>query len=125
MVKEAKELNSIGEFLRTIRMQNGEILKNMAEKLNVSSAFLSAVENGKKKMPADWEMKLKEIYNLNEEEIEKLKIAVLESGEKVEINIKDVSPKNRDLAIVFARSFGELEDDAADAIKRILNKTGE
>lgn len=125
MVKEVEALNSIGEFLRTIRMQNGEILKNMAEKLNVSSAFLSAVENGKKKMPADWETKLKELYNLNEEEIEKLKIAVLESGEKVEINIKDVSPKNRDLAIVFARSFGELEDDAADAIKRILNKTGE
>ncbi len=118
-------MNSIGEFLRTIRMQNGEILKNMAEKLNVSSAFLSAVENGKKKMPVDWEMKLKEIYSLNEEEIEKLKVAVLESGEKVEINIKDASPKNRDLAIVFARSFGTLEDTEADEIKKILKKTEE
>ena len=52
-------LPSIGRFLRKLRIDNGEILKDMAEALGVSSAFLSAVENGKKKMPEGWIEKLK------------------------------------------------------------------
>lgn len=37
-------VTAFGKFLRILR----EILKDMAEKLNVTSSFLSAVENGKK-----------------------------------------------------------------------------
>lgn len=47
-------LTSVGRFLRTLRIDHGEILKDMADVLGVSSAFLSAVENGKKKMPEGW-----------------------------------------------------------------------
>ena len=43
-------LTSLGRFLRKLRIDRGEILKNMAEKLEVTSSFLSAVENGKKRM---------------------------------------------------------------------------
>ena len=42
-------LTSLGTFLRKIRINKGEILRDMATNLGVSSAFLSAVENGKKK----------------------------------------------------------------------------
>ena len=56
-------LISIARFLRKLRIDNGEILKDMAEALGVSSAFLSAVENGKKKMPEGWIEKLKAIYS--------------------------------------------------------------
>ena len=42
-------ITAFGKFLRILRMDNGEILKTMAEKLEVTSSFLSAVENGKKK----------------------------------------------------------------------------
>ena len=58
-------LTSIGKFLRKLRMSNGEILRDMAEALEVSSAFLSAVENGKKKMPEGWRKKLQTIYSLS------------------------------------------------------------
>ena len=44
-------LTSIGKFFRKLRIDEGEILKDMAEKLGVSVSFLSAVENGKKRMP--------------------------------------------------------------------------
>ena len=46
-------LTSIGRFLRKLRIDHGEILKDMADALGVSYAFLSAVENGKKKCPKD------------------------------------------------------------------------
>ena len=42
-------ITSVGRFLRKLRIDRGKILKTMAETLGVSSAFLSAVENGKKK----------------------------------------------------------------------------
>ena len=47
-------LTSIGKFLRKLRVDHDEILKDMAEKLEVTVSFLSAVENGKKHMPAAW-----------------------------------------------------------------------
>ena len=43
-------ITPIGKFLRKLRIDTGEILKDMAEKLHVSPSFLSAVENGKKKI---------------------------------------------------------------------------
>ena len=42
-------LTSLGKFLRKIRIDNDEYLKDMADKLGVTVSFLSAVENGKKK----------------------------------------------------------------------------
>ena len=47
-------LTSIGRFLKKLRIDRGEILKDMAEKLDVTVSFLSAVENGKKHMPSAW-----------------------------------------------------------------------
>jgi len=50
-MEENKMITEYGKFLRKLRIDQGQILKTMAEKLGVSSAFLSAVENGKKKIP--------------------------------------------------------------------------
>ena len=35
--------SEFGKYLRTLRINNGELLKDMANNLQVSSAFLSAV----------------------------------------------------------------------------------
>ena len=43
-------LTEFGKALRRIRLDNDELLKDMADKLKVSSAYLSAVENGKKNL---------------------------------------------------------------------------
>ena len=57
-MEENKMITEYGKFLRKLRIDQGQILKTMAEKLGVSSAFLSAVENGKKKIPKTREEKL-------------------------------------------------------------------
>ena len=44
-------LTKFGKELRKIRIENDEILKDMADKLNVTAAYLSAVENGNRKVP--------------------------------------------------------------------------
>ena len=45
-------LTMLGKFLRKLRIDRNELLKDMAGKLDVTVSFLSSVENGKKKMPS-------------------------------------------------------------------------
>ncbi|MDO4594477.1 MAG: helix-turn-helix transcriptional regulator [Tissierellia bacterium] len=58
-------LTELGIYLRKLRLDNHEIMKDMAKKLEVSTSFLSAVENGKKKMPESWIDRLVDLYDLN------------------------------------------------------------
>ena len=115
-------LTSVGKFLRKLRIDKGEILKTMAETLGVSSAFLSAVENGKKKMPDTWFPKLREYYVLTDKQIEELKQAVVESGDTIELHIRNASERNRQLAVSFARQFDTLDEETSRKLFNILNK---
>ena len=115
-------LTSIGRFLRKLRIDNGEILKNMAEKLDVSSAFLSAVENGKKKMPENWPEKLSSLYNFTEDELEAFQKAIADTNQMIELNLKNATPQHRDLALSFARHFDSLDEDTSKRIIEMLQK---
>ena len=115
-------LTSIGKFLRKERIDHEEILKDMAEKLGVSSAFLSAVENGKKKMPEIWFEKLKSIYSFTAEQAEELQKAIIDTNNMVEIELKNASKINKDLAISFAREFDSLDDETSKQILKILKR---
>lgn len=115
-------LTSVGRLLRKLRIDNGEILKTMADKLGVSSAFLSAVENGKKKMPKSWYEKIESIYSFSDDDKDALRQAVAESSDTVELIIKNASTANKNLAISFARQFDSLDDETSRKINAILNK---
>lgn len=113
----------IGVYLRKLRLERGEKLKDMAENLNVSSSFLSAVENGKKNFPESWYEKLETLYNLSHKQKEDLKLAVIKSREIIELNIENISPSNRDLAICFARHFSSLDEKTSKQIFDILKES--
>lgn len=115
-------LTSIGKFLRKLRIDNEEILKDMAEALGVSSAFLSAVENGKKKMPESWMEKLKVIYSFTAEQSEQLQAAVIDTNNVVELSLQNATPDSRALAISFAREFNSLDDETSRKIFEILKR---
>ncbi|MCD7722657.1 MAG: helix-turn-helix domain-containing protein [Clostridiales bacterium] len=118
-------LTNIGKFLRKLRIDNGEILKDMAEALGVSSSFLSAVENGKKKMPASWTTKLAELYSFNEAQSEELHEAVIDTNNAIELNLQNATPNNRALAISFAREFDSLDYETSKKILEILKRRKE
>lgn len=115
-------LTSIGRFLRKLRIDNGEILRDMAEALGVSSAFLSAVENGKKKMPETWIQKLATIYSFTTKQVEELQAAVIDTNNAVELNLQNATSVNRALAISFAREFDSLDEETSRKIIEILKQ---
>lgn len=113
-------ITSLGKFLRKLRIDHGEILKNMAEKLNVTVSFLSAVENGKKRMPSDWNEQICRLYNLSDQQKEAFTTAIAETTNAIELELVSASMKRRELAVSFARSFNDLDDSQAEAIRNIL-----
>ncbi|MDO4466670.1 MAG: helix-turn-helix transcriptional regulator [Bacillota bacterium] len=113
-------LTSIGKFLRKLRIDEGEILKDMAEKLEVTVSFLSAVENGKKHMPSGWNIRICELYKLSDDQKKAFTTAIAETEDAIEMNFIGQSLQNRELAVSFARKFSDINDEQADAIKKIL-----
>lgn len=110
-----------GKYCRKLRVDSDELLKNMADKLQVTSAYLSAVENGKRKIPVEWEEKIAERYSLDEQERQNLKIAIDHSLDEISINLAQINNANvRDTAIAFARKFDSLSDDEIKKIQKIL-----
>lgn len=115
-------LTSIGKFLRKLRIDNGEILKNMADKLNVTVSFLSAVENGKKRMPTTWNQRICDMYNLNEQQRAEFTAAIAETEESLELNFHGVALGNRELAVSFARKFADFDSNQLEKIRKMLEE---
>lgn len=112
----------IADELRKLRLRCGENLREMASKLEVSSAFLSAVENGKKNMPDGLIMRMKELYTLTNDDVEKLKEASLESQKAISINIEKSDDSQKALAVCFARKFEDIDEETNKRIMELLNR---
>lgn len=118
-------LTAFGKFCRVLRTRHDEILKDMANKLNVSSAFLSSVENGKKEIPASWFDKITDLYSLSKTEKDELAIAIATSRKEYRINLENISSDDRVLALTFARKLEEISnmnEHEKDALRSFLKK---
>ncbi len=113
-----------GEFVRILRIKNHEVMGDMAKVLGASLPFLSAVENGKKNVPAEWVEKITTHYNLSENEQQEMLEAIEESKTQYKIVMNDAGTNQRKVALKFARSFDELDDDTAIKILKLLSEKG-
>lgn len=110
----------LGDFLRSIRMKANISLRKMANDLGISPAFLSAVENGKKKMPDSWFALVPDTYHLSDSEANEFKDIAYESFDTVELNIAKASENNKKLAIRFARRFDDIDEKTSEELLEIL-----
>lgn len=115
-------LTKLGKELRKIRLDRDELLKDMAQKLDVTVAYLSAVENGNRKFPDSWIGIIAEEYQLDAQEIEKLQCLAFDERDSININIQNVNKKERSLAYSFARRFNDLSEDDINELEKILKK---
>jgi transcriptional regulator with XRE-family HTH domain len=100
-----------GEKLREIRQEKGVTLKQMATALNVSSAYLSALEHGKRGRPS-WHVLqgVLSYFNIIWDEAEELvKLARL-SHPRITIDTQGLSPKATELANRLSNDISKLDD---------------
>lgn len=103
------KLSRFGIFCRKLRLENRELLYDMANNLGVSSAFLSKIENGHGKPPAEWREKIIDLYQLRKDEIEELDAALFEADNRKSINISNFSDDDKALMWSFARKLDKLD----------------
>ncbi|MBQ7207540.1 MAG: helix-turn-helix domain-containing protein [Lentisphaeria bacterium] len=109
-----------GRELRKIRLETGEVLKDMADKLGFTASYLSAIEVGKRVASDKVLAKLQEIYRLPEERMDELKKAVEQDMPKIEINLNDTSSNQRKTVIAFARTFRSLDAKTMEDILKLV-----
>lgn len=113
---------ALGKLLRKLRIEHDEYLRDMAGRLNITSSYLSAIENGKRRMPMDYIGKIGEIYGLGEEDLAQLQEAASHDQQKVEIKLEGASVKKKYAALAFARDFDKLSDDQLDQIRKTIEE---
>lgn len=116
-MKVSTMLNNFGKFCRKLRIDKSELLYDMAQKLGVSSAFLSKVENNKKKPPKEWREILIDKYDLNSNQIQQLDQCLYEAQNYDSIDISNMNDSDRMMMLSFARKFNNIDKNK---LKRFL-----
>ncbi len=108
----------LGKFLRKLRIEEGQRLADMSAVIGVSSAFLSAIERGKKSPPVTFECKVAENYKLDQEQLSIFEALVRKARTKIEL--EPPTETGRDTIGLLARKMNGLSDDQLEEIKKIL-----
>ena len=116
-------MNEFGKFTRKLRIDRGELLKDMSCKLIVSPAYLSAVEIGKRNIPQDWIDILYKAYLLTTKQINELKQAYAQSCNEIKLNMKGATNEQKNLAIEFMEGFARLDEKDIHELSKILAKS--
>lgn len=114
-----------GKALRKLRIDNDELLKDMALKLEVTISYLSAVENGKREVPEQWIEVLSKQYSLKSNQKQELENLAYKSKKKISIDLNDVDDERKITALAFARRFDSFSDEEINQIYKIVYKEGE
>lgn len=112
-------INRFGKFCRKLRIDKGELLYDMAKKMGVSSAFLSKVENGKKKPPMEWRELIINKYELNSSQIKELDDCLYEARNYDSIDMNGWNESDRMMMLSFARKFENIDKNA---LKRLIDE---
>ncbi|MGN6158033.1 MAG: helix-turn-helix domain-containing protein [Devosia sp.] len=116
-------MTPLGQKMRELRASRGVTLKQMASALNVSSAYLSALEHGKRGKPT-WILlqRIIHYFNVIWDEAEELQRLAEMSDPKVTIDTGGLSPEATELANRLARDISRLSDDDLAALRAELIK---
>lgn len=112
----------LGKALRKLRIDEMETLGDMADKLGITSSYLSAIEKGKRPAPDGLTDKIADIYGLSDKARIELSHAADKTLQAVKVALNEVSGPKREVALCFARSFDDLDDETAKSMLRLLRE---
>lgn len=112
-------LTPFGKALRQIRIEYGLKLLDVAKALGLSSAFLSALESGRKTIPDGFVTKIsKSLPQLNAGNVKDLRKAADQT--RKEVKVDTLEAEDREMVAAFARSISELSPEQKADIKSKL-----
>ena len=119
-------MTPLGAKLRALRAERGLALKDMAKALNISSAYLSALEHGHRGKPT-WLLlqRIISYFNIIWDEAEDLQRLAELSDPKVTIDTSGLAPGATELANRLAQSIDRMRPDDIEHLRtEIIRRTG-
>lgn len=114
-------ITPFGKELRKIRIDRSLSLRDMAEALDVSSAYLSAVENGKRPITDKTFNAILAYLNTDEATVSALKKARELSARTVTLSLEAANDTAKETLLAFARNFNSLSNEEIARIQQILS----
>lgn len=110
-------MTPFGVRVRELRTKKGVTLKQMAQDLGVSSAYLSALEHGHRGRAASGMiMQICGYFDLIWDESEDLKRLAVLSHPRVVVDTSGLNPAATELANLLSETIAELDEDTIDWI---------
>lgn len=119
-------MTPLGAKLRSLRAERGVTLKDMAQALSISSAYLSALEHGRRGKPT-WYLLHRMIayFNIIWDEAEELQRLAEISDPKITINTAGMVPEATELSNRLAQEIGSLSpEDLVHLKNEIIRRRG-
>jgi transcriptional regulator with XRE-family HTH domain len=116
-------MTPFGDRMRKLRAERGITLKDMADGLGVSSAYLSALEHGKRGRPG-WHLiqRILTFFNIIWDDAEDVVRLARISHPRITIDTSGLSPRATELANRLADDIGRLDAAALDELLSVLDR---
>lgn len=118
-------MTPFGERVRALRDKRGVTLKEMADELHISSAYLSALEHGKRGRPSP--QLIRQIcgyFGIIWEEAEELERLAGLSHPKITVDTAGLSPQATELANRLANAIHTLDQESIARLLDVLGQRG-
>jgi transcriptional regulator with XRE-family HTH domain len=108
-------MTPLGAAVRRLRLQRGVTLKEMAQALQISPAYLSALEHGRRGRPSPALLvQICEYFHLIWDDYEEMQRLAQLSHPRIVVDTAGLSPKATEVANLLAQRIRELPDKALD-----------
>ena len=116
-------MTPFGDRMRKLRAERGITLKDMADDLGVSSAYLSALEHGKRGRPG-WHLiqRILTFFNIIWDDAEDVVRLARISHPRITIDTSGLNPRATELANRLADDIGRLDAAALDELLSVLDR---
>lgn len=115
-------MTPLGEKLRVLRAERGMLLKDMAAALEVSPAYLSALEHGRRGAASTGLIhQICQIFGLIWDDADELKALAKQSRPRLRLNSAGLTAAQTALANRLAREFRNLDEASIQAIQKVLD----
>jgi transcriptional regulator with XRE-family HTH domain len=115
-------MTPFGDKIRELRRKRGITLKQLAGALELSPAYLSALEHGHRGLPTPaLIVQICEYFNLIWDDYEEMHRLARLSHPRVVVDTRGLSPAATELANLVAERISALDDSTIDTIRRQLD----
>lgn len=116
-------LSPFGKALRKLRIDRGWRLKDMADGIDVSASYLSAVETGRKSISSDLVSKIEKWAKLTADECSDLARSAAISAKEFKFALpKNATDADREAVAFLARTFEEGDREVLKQVRELVER---